>query len=81
MQVPFPNDRPGTHRQPEHDSRPGRITKRLRQQGWLVDLDGPSGHDRMEAGAMRATTGGLDGLVADGVKAGEIRIAGERRVA
>ena len=49
----------------------GWLTKRLRQQGWLVDLDGVG----MKAGVIRATTGGLDRLVADGMKTGKIRIA------
>jgi hypothetical protein len=53
----------------------GWLTRRMRQQGWLVDLDGVG----MKAGVVRATTGGLDRLVADGVKAGEIRIAGKKR--
>ncbi len=55
----------------------GWLTKRLRQQGWLVDLDGVG----MKAGVIRATTGGLDRLVADGVKAGKIRVADRRRCA
>ena len=55
----------------------GWLTKRLRQQGWLVDLDGAG----MKAGVIRATTGGLDRLVADGVKAGKIRIVVPRNAA
>jgi len=55
----------------------GWLTKRLRQQGWLVDLDGVG----MKAGLIRATTGGLDRLVVDGVKAGKIRIPEIRRSA
>ena len=48
----------------------GWLTKRLRQQGWLVDLDGVG----MKAGVIRATTGGLDRLVADDVRSGALRI-------
>ncbi len=55
----------------------GWLTRRLRQQGWLVDLDGVG----MKAGLIRATTGGLDRIVADAVKRGEIRIAGKKRAA
>ena len=53
------------------------LTKRLRQQGWLVDLDGVG----MKAGVIRATTGGLDRLVGEGVKAGEIKIVAKRSAA
>ena len=55
----------------------GWLTKRLRQQGWLVDLDGVG----MKAGMIRATSGGLDRLVGEGVNAGEIRIAARQRCA
>ncbi len=55
----------------------GWLTRRLRQQGWLVDLDGVG----MKAGVIRATIGGLDRLVADAVKAGKIKIAGKKRAA
>jgi hypothetical protein len=55
----------------------GWLTKRLRQQSWLVDLDGVG----MKAGLIRATTGGLDRLVSDGVKAGELNIAAGRHAA
>ncbi len=49
----------------------GWLTKRLRQQGWLVNLDGVG----MKAGLVRATTRGLDRLVGDGVKAGYVRMS------
>ena len=55
----------------------GWLTKRLRQQGWLVDLDGVG----MKAGLIRATSGGLDTLVADGIRSGAIKITGRRRAA
>jgi len=35
----------------------------------------------MKAGLIRATTGGLDRLVGDGVKAGELKIPERRRAA
>jgi hypothetical protein len=53
------------------------ITKRLRQQGWLVDLDCVG----MKAGVIRATTAGLDRLVSDGMKAGQLKIPERRRAA
>jgi len=55
----------------------GWLTKRLRGQGWLVDLDGVG----MKAGLIRASTGGLDRIVGDGVKAGQLKIAERRRAA
>jgi hypothetical protein len=53
------------------------ITKRLRQQGWLIDLDCVG----MKAGVIRATTGGLDRLVSDGIKAGQLKISAGRQAA
>jgi len=55
----------------------GWFTKRLRQQEWLVDLDGVG----MKAGVIRATTGELDRLVGEGVKRGEIRIVAASKAA
>ena len=59
----------------------GWLTKRLRGLGWLVDLDGFDANSGVKAGLIRATTGGLDRLLSDGVKRGEIRIAHRRRSA
>ncbi len=53
----------------------GWLTKRLRQQGWLMEPDGVG----MKAGVIRGATGGLDRLVSDGVNRGEINIVAHRR--
>ena len=55
----------------------GWLTKQMRRLGWLVDLDGVG----MKAGLIRATAGGLDRLLSDGVKAGQLKIAEGRRAA
>ena len=48
----------------------GWLTKRLRGQGWLVDLDCFG----MTAGLIRTTTGGLDRIVVEGVKAMQLKM-------
>ncbi len=48
----------------------GWLTKQMRRLGWLVDLDGVG----MKAGLIRATMGGLDSLVGDGMKRDRIRM-------
>jgi hypothetical protein len=55
----------------------GWLTRQLRKLGWLVDLDGVG----MKAGVIRATTEGLDRLLSDGIKAGQLKIAEGRRAA